>query len=63
MLHECILPYVKEQGGDTLCLFTNDEINRKFYQKNGFVVFNEQWFTYRRKKLGSWSYQLSLGKR
>ena len=57
MLHECILPYVKEHGGDTLCLFTNSEINRKFYRKNGFVEFNEQWFTYRRKRLGSWSYQ------
>ena len=60
ILSECILPYVKERGGDTLCLFTNSEINRKFYQKNGFVEFNEQWFTYRGKKLGSWSYRLSL---
>lgn len=57
MLHECILPYVKEHGGDTLCLFTNSEENRKFYKKNGFVEFNERWFEYRGKKLGSWSYQ------
>ncbi len=60
MLHNCILPYVKEHGGDTLCLFTNSEENRKFYQKNGFVEFHEQWFTYRGKKLGSWSYQSIL---
>jgi len=51
---------VKEHGGDTLCLFTNSEIKRKYYQKNGFVEFNEQWFIYRGKKLGSWSYRLSL---
>lgn len=60
MLRECILPYVKEHGGDTLCLFTNSEENRKFYQKNGFVEFDEQWFAYRGKKLGSWSYMVSL---
>ncbi len=47
-------------GGDTLRLFTNSEENRKFYQKNGFVEFNEQWFTYRGKRLGSWSYQSVL---
>ena len=57
MLRECILSYVKEHGGDTLCLFTNSENNRKFYQKNGFNEFDEQWFTYHGKKLGSWSYQ------
>lgn len=57
MLQECILPYVKERGGDMLRLFTNSEKNRTFYQKNGFAKFNEQWFTYHGKKLGSWSYQ------
>ena len=36
MLQEYILPYVKEHGGETLCLFTNSEVNRKFYQKNAF---------------------------
>ena len=45
---------------DTLCLFTNSEENRKFYQKNGFVEVNEQWFTYREKRLGSWGYQSVL---
>ena len=59
VLRECILPYVTEHGGDTLCLFTNSEENRKFYKKNGFVEFNEQWFEYRGKRLGSWSYMLS----
>ena len=57
MLQECILPYVREHGGDTLCLFTNSEENRKFYQKTGFDEFHEQWFSYRGKKLGSWSFR------
>ena len=56
MLHECILPYVKEHGGNALCLFTNSQINRKFYQKNGFREFDERFFTYKGKELGSWSY-------
>lgn len=55
-----ILPYVKEHGGDALCLFTNSQINRKFYQKNGFREFNERFFTYMGKELGNWSYVYDL---
>jgi hypothetical protein len=51
---------VKEHGGDALCLFTNSQINRKFYQKNGFREFNERFFTYMGKELGSWSYVYDL---
>ena len=60
MLQECIVPYVKQQGGTHICLFTNSEGNRKFYQKNGFSEFNEQFFSYRGKTIGSWSYLLHL---
>ena len=60
MLRECILPYVKEHGGETLCLFTNSEVNRKFYQKNGFVEFDQRSFNRKGKQLGSWSYRISI---
>ena len=57
MLRECILPYVRDHGGETLCLFTNAEANRKFYQKNGFEEFDQRFFNRKGKQLGSWSYR------
>ena len=60
MLQECILPYVKEHGGETLCLFTNSEANRNFYRKNGFEEFDQRFFNRKGKQLGSWSYRFSI---
>ena len=59
-LQECIIPIVKQGGGDTLCLFTNSEINRKFYVKNGFIEFDAREFRYKGKTLGSWSYSIKV---
>lgn len=50
-----IIPYVKEHGGEALCLFTNSEENRKFYTRNGFKEFDSRSFDYKRKSVGSWS--------
>ena len=58
MLQECLIPFVREHGGNGLCLFTNSQENRKFYRKNGFREFDERWFEYRGHRLGSWSYRL-----
>ena len=55
-LSEWIIPYVKERGAGTLSLFTNSEINRSFYGKNGFSEFDEKHFSYDGKTIGSWSY-------
>ena len=60
MLKECILPYVRKCGGEGLCLYTNSKINRKFYEKNGFMQFHSQEFTHRGKTFGSWSYQIKF---
>ena len=60
MLQDCIIPYVKEHGGDALSLYTNSEINRKFYTKNGFQEFHAQQFSYNGTTFGSWSYQMAL---
>lgn len=60
MLKECVIPYVKDHGGETLCLYTNSEINRKFYTKNGFREFDAKTFSYRGKSFGSWSYRMDF---
>ena len=59
-INECIIPYIKERGAEALCLFTNSEINRKFYEKNGLSVFDEKHFSYNGKSIGSWSYLMEL---
>ena len=59
-LKECLIPYVKEAGGETFSLFTNSETNRRFYEKNGFSLFDERRFEYGGKSIGSWSYIMEL---
>ena len=60
MLNEGIIPFVKDRSGETLSLYTNSEINRKFYVKNGFKEFHSQQFSYGGKSFGSWSYKMDL---
>ena len=55
-IKEYLIPFVQQNGGETLSLFTNSEINRAFYLKNGFEEFDKQEFTYNGKTIGSWSY-------
>ena len=59
-LQEYIIPHAREAGGEVLCLFTNSEINRKFYEKNGFSLFDERRFENGGKSIGSWSYRMTL---
>lgn len=59
-LQKCIIPFVKKSGGEALCLYTNAEINRAFYQKNGFQEFDARTFYYHEKSLGSWSYRMEI---
>ena len=59
-LTECLIPYARNAGGETFSLFTNSEINRRFYEKNGFVLFDEKQFEYEGKTIGSWSYLIRL---
>ncbi len=60
MLNECIIPYIREKGGRELTLFTNSEGNRVFYRKCGFEEFDERFFEYHGKRLGSWSCRKKL---
>ncbi len=59
-LHECLIPYVRDAGGETFSLFTNSESNRRFYEKNGFSLFDEKRFEYGGKAIGSWSYAMRM---
>ena len=60
MLQECIIPFVREHGAEALSLYTNSEINRRFYTKNGFTEFDSKTFSYNGKSFGSWSYRMDL---
>ena len=60
MLQEQLLPYARNRGGETLCLFTNSERNRRFYLKNGFEEFHARRFSYKGTELGNWSFRISL---
>ena len=60
MLHDCIIPFVRERDGHTLTLFTNSEINRRFYAQNGFEEFDETSFAYKGHQMGSWSFRVNL---
>ena len=42
MINDCILPYVKSQGGEDLTLITNTEKHVKFYEHKGFRLFAER---------------------
>jgi GNAT superfamily N-acetyltransferase len=55
-LKECLIPFVEQNGGKTFSLFTNSEINRAFYHKNGFEEFDTKEFAHNGKTLGSWSF-------
>ena len=59
-LRDCLIPYAKQRGGETLSLFTKNDLNRRFYQKNGFVEFDAKEFTHKGQRLGSWSYLMRL---
>ena len=55
-INECIISYVKANGGKKLCLFTNLVGNRRFYVKNVFHEFDYREFYYKGRKLPSYSF-------
>ena len=64
MLNECIIPYIKEQCiGDepeTFITFTNTEINKKFYLKNGFTEFDYTTIQMSDSAVGNWSFRMNV---
>lgn len=41
LFNDFIFPYIRKNGGGWITLVTHTELNKKFYGKNGFEVFNE----------------------
>lgn len=59
-LKEYLIPHVKAAGGEYLSLLTNSKINCRFYEKNGFSLFDKRTFEYGGKRIGSWCYRMKL---
>ncbi len=57
MLREWLLPYVRQNGGTILRLFTNSRRSRRFCHKNGFTEFYSRQFSSNGKQIGNWSYR------
>ncbi len=60
MLRECVIPFLREKSCRTLCLNTNEEINREFYRKNDFEEIGEKALQINGKRICNWSYKMDL---
>ncbi len=56
MINDCLIPYVKSQGGKEIALITNTENNCKFYEKNVFRKFSYDTLTWHNKRLDTYSF-------
>ncbi|MBP3201014.1 MAG: GNAT family N-acetyltransferase [Lachnospiraceae bacterium] len=55
LINDFIVPYVKDNGGKEVSLFTNNDRNKKFYAKNGFTEFDYKEFSYKGTKMPNYS--------
>ncbi|MBP1907682.1 ribosomal protein S18 acetylase RimI-like enzyme [Paenibacillus turicensis] len=60
MIQDCVIPFVKKQGGRRLTLITNNEVNQKFYHKNGFVQFFADKLHFKDGFANNWSFEMDL---
>lgn len=60
MLNDCLIPYIKNQGGKELTLITNTESNRRFYTQNGFHEFSERILQQNGQTVENWSFCLDI---
>lgn len=60
MIHDCVIPFVKGNGGKRLTLITNTESNVNFYQKNGFTPFSSSMLHFKDGSVDNWSFQLEI---
>lgn len=56
MINDCLIPYIRQQGGKEFTLITNTEKNCKFYKKNGFRQFAERTLKRKGQKINNWSF-------
>lgn len=64
MLNECAIPYIIEQSSstkpETFITFTNAEINKNFYLKNGFTEFDYKTINWNDTTIGNWSFRMTI---
>ncbi len=56
MINDCLIPYVKSQGGKEIALITNTKSNCKFYEKNRFRMFSFDSLIWNGKTLDIYSF-------
>ncbi len=56
MINDCLIPYVKNNGGGELALTTNTEKNCTFYKRNGFDCFAGRSLTHGGQTIQNWSF-------
>ena len=57
MINECIIPYIKEKGGNCLTLVTNSEEDTKFYEKNKFELIQKDEFNCNNQLVKNWAFK------
>ena len=62
MIFDCLIPYIKSQGGKEVALITNTETNCKFYKKNGFENFSFNKISWKNKSMDNWSFIKNINK-
>ncbi|MCI4129589.1 GNAT family N-acetyltransferase [Bacillus haynesii] len=60
MINDCLVPFIRRNGGGILALINNTNINRSFYKKNGFDEFSA--FPLKRfgREIGNWSFKRTI---
>ncbi len=56
MINDCLIPYIKNNGGGELALTTNTEKNCTFYKRNGFDCFAGRSLTHGGQTIQNWSF-------
>ncbi len=60
MLWQGVVPCLRADGGGLLTFNTNTEVNRAFYQRNGFTEFDDVPIVENGVTLGNWSFRLEV---
>lgn len=56
MINDCLIPYIKDNGGGELTLTTNTAKNCTFYRKNGFDEFAVRKLESSEQTIQNWSF-------
>ena len=57
---QAVLPFLRRKNAKCLTLITNKEINRRFYDKNGFIqVFNNE-VEWEGQPVDNWGFKMDL---